>query len=396
MARVMIGWELGAGLGHATRLLSVARGLSAKGHRPFLVFRNLVEPWSTYHDAGFPIFQAPVWQPRAQEKNKPFHAAAISDIFSTQGFTDPDDLLPMVMAWQSLIDSIRPEIIVSDYSPTLCLAAWGVTPMVIVGDGFTTPPEDTPAFPALRPSAPVTATQESLLAVIHEVQRRRQRPAPSTMPKLFSAEARFICTIPELDPYRKQRHEPAAGPFSPVPPPLPSPMKPGFFAYLAADAPTFKSAVMGLAAVPFPGSFYIRRPPDSIVKMLTNKGHHVFPTPAPIIDLLRDVPLIAHHGGVGTTETALGVGRPQLLFPRHLEQKLTAAALHELGVGLAAPREAAEKLVVALVQKLVKEQPHGARAQKFAQTLQARGTVDNVARIVERCCEIIASRAKPA
>ncbi|MGH6932643.1 MAG: glycosyltransferase, partial [Dongiaceae bacterium] len=242
----------------------------------------------------------------------------------------------------------------------------------------------------------ITATQDSLLAVIREVQRRRQRPAPGTLPKLFSAAARFICTVPELDPYRKQRHEPAAGPFSPVPPPMPFPKKSGFFAYLAADAPTFKSAVMGLAAVPFPGSFYIRRPPDSIVKMLTGKGHHVYPTPAPIIDVLREVPLIAHHGGVGTTETALGIGRPQLLFPRHLEQKLTAAALTELGVGLAPPREADEKLVVALVQKLVKEQPHGARAQKFAHTLQARGSVDNVARIVERCCEIIGSRATAA
>jgi hypothetical protein len=231
---------------------------------------------------------------------------------------------------------------------------------------------------------------------MQEVQRRRQRPAPATMPKLFSAAARFICTIPELDPYRKQRHEPAAGPFSPVPPPLPPAEKPGFFAYLAADAPTFKSAVMGLAAVPFPGSFYIRRPPDSIVKMLTSKGHHVFATPAPIIDVLKEVPLIAHHGGVGTTETALGVGRPQLLFPRHLEQKLTAAALTELGVGLAAPREADEKLVVGLVQKLVKDRPYGERAQKFAHTLQGRGSVDNVARIVARCCEIIASRTKPA
>ena len=46
------------------------------------------------------------------------------------GYLDRLKLASMVRGWQGLIDLIKPDLIVAEYSPTLCLAAWGeITPL---------------------------------------------------------------------------------------------------------------------------------------------------------------------------------------------------------------------------------------------------------------------------
>ena len=45
--------------------------------------------------------------------------------------------------------------------------------------------------------------------------------------------------------------------------------------------------------------------------------------------------VIIHHAGVGTAEQTLGLGRPQLLAPRHFEQFANSDALGLLGVAVA-------------------------------------------------------------
>lgn len=120
MARILVGWELGAGLGHVTRLTAVARALSERGHRPFLVLRNLVDTWPVYSGERFPVFQAPIWQQLPMTSRKPFHAAGRSDIFAKQGFTDHDELQPMVHAWHRLIAFVRPAAPTNSVGVALC------------------------------------------------------------------------------------------------------------------------------------------------------------------------------------------------------------------------------------------------------------------------------------
>lgn len=389
MVKVLVGWELGAGLGHVRRLLAVSRGLAAYGHQPVFAIRNLVEPWPALRDAPFPLLQAPQWQPRPDQTGKHFRAAAISDIFAMQGFDSPDDLLPMVEGWQNLINLTRPGLIISDYSPTLCLAAYGVNPMVIVGDGFTMPPDDLPTFPILRPQFRETMPQKRMLTVIAEVQRRRKRPSPDTLPGLFAAEARYVCTLPELDPYRAERREKVLGPFETPPPPAPLPRKPGFFAYIASDFREIKKSAQGLADIRLPGEIYIRRAPAALKRSLRKRGHYVYDAPAPILDVLKNASAIIHHGGIGTTEMAVGVGRPQVLLPRHMEQELTARALEELGVGIKVSGNFSSGAIVDALNKVIDDPQFGERAGKFAETLRGRGPFDNVERIVQGCLRIV-------
>ena len=99
---------------------------------------------------------------------------------------------------------------------------------------------------------------------------------------------------------------------------------------------------------------------------------------------------MVHHGGIGTTEVALGIGRPQLLLPRHQEQSLTARSLEALGLAVSLSREFEPRTLARAVEQVLEEPAYGARAQAFAQELQARGPFDNVARIVEGSREILA------
>ena len=92
MAKILFGWELGTGHGHVARLLAVARGLAAAGHQPIFAVRNMVEPAALFDGCSFPVIQAPVWQGDTRVERASFSAAALSDIFYTQGFGDPDDL----------------------------------------------------------------------------------------------------------------------------------------------------------------------------------------------------------------------------------------------------------------------------------------------------------------
>ena len=154
-----MGWELGAGLGHVQPLLSVAKALAGRGHQPVFAVKNLLEAAPLLGAEPFTVLQAPQWPPRPQGA-KPFRASSYADILAIRGFADADELFPLVRAWQALIDLVRPDLIVCDHSPTLCLAAYRSVPVVMIGTGFTVPPAEHSEFPPLQPSVAPQMPQE--------------------------------------------------------------------------------------------------------------------------------------------------------------------------------------------------------------------------------------------
>jgi len=396
MARILIGWELGAGLGHVTRLRKIGRALAERGHHPIFAVRNLVESWSVLKDDGFTVIQAPMPNASPRSVKSPWRAAGLSDIFIMQGFDRPDDLYPVVMAWQHLFELYRPALAISDYSPMMCLAAYGSVPMVIVGDGFTVPPSHLPEIPKIRPDVEETAPQADVVAAMAAVQQRRGRPAPESFSQLFECESTWVCTFPELDPFKAHRLKPAVGPFDAPPPPLPLPNERRFFAYLGTDYKKFKLASQGIAEIDLPGEVYVRRASPKTVQVFKDKGIHVHDRPAPMAETLRNSSVIVHQGGIGTTEVSLATGRPQVVLTTHLEQNLNGSALERQGVGVRVTGDYEPKAIREAVQKVLDEPSYGERAQIVADVLRKRNYVDNVPRIADSCCRIISfGRAEP-
>jgi UDP:flavonoid glycosyltransferase YjiC (YdhE family) len=389
LATILLGWELGGGLGHVHQSLAVARALAAHGHRPVLALKNLVEPWPVLQGTPFPVLQAPFWHPRPVAAERNFLAASYADILAIRGFADADDLAALVQGWQALVDLVQPQLAIADHCPTLCLAVYKTLPVVMFGNGFTVPPVELATFPPLVPGAAPVVPQEQLLAVAQEVQRRRRRPVPATFPGIFAAAERCLTVFPELDPYQSVRRDSYLGPLEPQPKPVPPPSQPRFFAYLTAEAPYLEEVLVGLARTGVPGAAYVRGASPALKQRLRHAGLEVPDRPAALDELLPRVSAIVHHGGVGVAQQALAAGRPQLLLPQHLEHSLTAQKLAALGVGGYLSGTVAAEGVVRALRQLLAEPRYAERALACAQSLQARGPWTPLEHVVKRCLALL-------
>jgi hypothetical protein len=341
LAIVLLGWELGEGLGHVQRLVRVGRALAAEGHRPVFALANVAEPWPLFQQEPWPFLQAPYWNFRPWRGSQPFMASSLADVLAVRGWEKPATLEPLVQAWKNLADMVQPRLIVCDYSPTLCLAVWQEIPVIQVGSWFGMPPANGDQFPALVPGHPPVLPQDKLLHVVREVQGRRQKPIPPTLTAILRGE-RFPTFFPELDPYQAERAESVWDPMDMFSEPVgPAPAS-GFFAYLTADNASVEPFLTHMAMTGIPGTVYLRSASGELKERLRLLGLNVLDNPAPLGDMLARSAVVVHHGGSMANAVAFA-GRPQVLIPQHLEQTITARLLARLGVAvLLAPNTAPE------------------------------------------------------
>ncbi len=389
---VLFGWELGAGLGHVRRLLPLARALAAHGCRPVFAVKDVAEYASELRDAAFPVYKAPV-RPAAAAPS--FLAVSYADVLAVRGFAAVAELAPAVRDWQALLDEVRPALVVCDHSPTLCLSAYGALPTVFIGDGFTLPPADPPTFPLMLPGRTPLVPEAELLAVVREVQARRGRPAPETLPGLFGRADRFLTVLPGMDPYEGMRQELPLGPLGPLAPPTPPPARPAYFAYLSAEAVGLESLLAGLARSGYPGIVYVRGATAGLRGRLRKPGQEFVDAPLPPAAAVAGASVVVHHAGVGLAQHALSAGRPQLVFPGHLEQILNAQLLHRLGVGQYVLGQAAEDAAAGELQRLIRDRAAAQRAAARAAALRAKGPWDSLPRITEHCLVLMGQGMSP-
>ncbi len=391
MATVLLGWELGGGLGHVGALLDVAHSLAERGHEPVLALKDVVEPLPVLKGVPYRILQAPVW---TTEPPPGFLAASYADILAIRGYADADGLGALVAAWQGLIELTGAALVVCESAPTLALAALGGTPALTVDHGFHSPPDHGPTFPMLRAGVAPTVPPETLLEVVREVQRRRGRPMPETLPGLFAEADRFVRTFPETDPYHACRRAPAAGPLRRLPGPIAPPAEPAFFAYLAAEYPGVDLLFPHLAAAGYRGGVFLRNAPASLRAAVRSPGLEVFETPRPMPETLAKAAVVIHHGSLGMAESALAAGRPQLSLPRHMEQELTGRALQDLGVGLSLTGRLSLQDVEHALARLLGEPAFTERATALAYEVQARVPGECLTRITDCCIERLRRRER--
>jgi hypothetical protein len=384
MATILMGWELGEGLGHVHNLIDVGRALAVEGHQPIFVLCNVVEPWPLLQHDGFAVLQAPYWDRGVRSGDPPFVAASLADVLAVRGWRTPETLQPLVAAWQRLLEYMQPRLIVTDYAPTLCLAAYQSTPVVQMGSWFALPPVDAPAFPLLLPGQTPVVAQQALLEVVQQVQQRRRCAAPPTLTAILAGD-RFPMIVPELDPYQEQRREAVWDPLAPLPPPAAGLPQSGFFAYLTAENPQVEGVLTQLALTGRRGTVYLRSAPAELKERLRLQGLMVVDQPASLPEMLAQSAIIVHHGGSATACAALAAGRPQLLLPQHLEQATNAQALVRLGVAHFLTRSAAPEAAGRCLRQLLEDHRYGEAAVACARRIAQRRGRPALPAILE-CC----------
>lgn len=334
-ASILFAWELGDGLGHVSRLLRIAERLRERGLKCRFAVRQLELAGRAVQNAGFEVLQAPLARVEAiRAPDGGTQPVTVGDILGAVGFSGVERLAPLVAGWHSLIELAAPDLVVTDYAPVANLALYGgPIPWMPIGDGFTLPPFETERFEPFRKAEPAF-DEAALLRVAASVQHERGRSTPTRLPGLFEGTRRFVVTLPELDPWHRFRSTAAVGPIAPPPQPVDTVPVEAYFAYLSAGFAFTDRVLEGLSESGRAGSVFLRDSTPAQRQSWRERGLKVWDEPQDLRTMAERAAAIVHHGGVGTAEQALGLGRPQMLVPRHYEQFSNTDSLGRLGVAV--------------------------------------------------------------
>lgn len=334
---VLLGWELGSRLGHAHKLKILAGALRRQGWRASFAFR-FPEVAATLGIDPAGVIEAPRWPgpALALRSGADRRAATLTfgQILGTAGFHDRDQILARVGQWQEILRRTKPDLVISDYAPSLNLACRGHVPVVVVGSGFTVPPTGIPRYPRLHASADRPLFDELALAAnVNHALARLAIPMIDALPEVMRGEAAALCTFPVLDPYRGFRGDGYCGAIEESLVELRREPGNAIFVYLQGQAlenPGVEAALAGssLAAIVYaPGTS------GATLDRLRAVGCTILDSPASITGILPRLRAVVHHGGHGLACSALLAGRPQLVLSTHIENKLTGLAVEEVGLG---------------------------------------------------------------
>jgi UDP:flavonoid glycosyltransferase YjiC (YdhE family) len=338
VARVLFAWEFGGDLGHASRLVPIARELRARGHEPLFAFRDLtlLGPLAA---EGFAWFAAPRLRAPPQANPSPLSA---TDILLNLGFADPPGLAGALRAWHSLIELTQASLVVCDYAPTALMAArMSGVPRMTIGTGFSLPAVAEP-MPALRSWHPTDrATLERIDARFAESIAKafeklpRGGAAPRKARDVFDADAHLLCTFPELDPFGPRDGVEYLGAQGDAQSGIDvswGSNRPRVFAYLKPRDPRFGRIVEALRALG--GETHLAAPGlDRIqANTMSSATLTVHAEPLRLDTFLAGADLCVFHAGPGLAARALVAGVPMALLPMQLEQFLVGSRLVAAGV----------------------------------------------------------------
>jgi hypothetical protein len=307
--KVLFGWQLGGGQGHIQRLVALAQGLESYGVEPIFALKSYDLKMQRF---GWKTLLAPPLQFPVRSESYSY-----ADILETFGFGDADFLRSHLAAWKALLIELKPNLVIADHAPGLVLAARGIVPIVVVGDGFAVPPP-VDIFPILRfPTPPeVEHRQERVNNIVHQVME-----LDIPLGQALNGERHFIFSIPELDPYRYLRLKDCYVSIHIAP--------------LSNGLHDFNGSIWA-----YLGEDYTHR--NLVLQMFKPECEF-----KPLDQALARKSLAIHHAGLTTSIACLLTGIPQLALPRHLEQYLNALALSQLGVAVLITNPNREKLLIA-------------------------------------------------
>jgi UDP:flavonoid glycosyltransferase YjiC (YdhE family) len=223
--------------------------------------------------------------------------------------------------------------VVADYSPAAALATRTRLPLIIVGNGYTTPPPEMMEFPLLHRYHPPVWTESRVLATVNAAMRSMGLNALEYLPQIFAADARVIDTFEFFDPYALQRQAPVDGAAFERTPIAREQDADQLVVYLSRGIPIHRDTVSALA--PFGPKLMIYAPELDAADeaALEWRDATVTRDPFSLDQVLPRARLAIHLGGPGFAAHCLAAGVPQLVLARQGEHEFNGLALEHAGIG---------------------------------------------------------------
>ena len=346
MARILFTWELGGGMGHVAPYLPLIEGLRERGHEVGFALRNLQFAELSLGSRGIPFFQAPAMQGRfADNINEPY---TFAQILHNVGYADVDLITALARAWRELYRCFKPDLIVCDHSPTALLAARDFpVRKAVVGPGFFLPP-DTGLPPVLRKSAPAPAQEfllqeeQRIVGNINRVLGVLHATPIERIAQMYAADAQILLTLRELDHYLERQADTQVEYWGigrsgmGEAPQWPALEGKRIYAYLKPFK-TLPSLLERLVQLGQPTLIYAPEVEAGLKLRFASRAVQFCASPLDLERTAQECDLAITNATHATALTFLLAGKPQLMLPLYLEQRLVGDNVERLGAGLNAP-----------------------------------------------------------
>ncbi len=382
MARFLMAWEFGSGLGHAGRLAPMAQALIERGHQVDVVLKEVVHAQAMFKGVGtgtggdLRVFQAPLWTHRTFGLPNP--QATLAEIVLGAGYLQADSLGALVNGWRSLMQVTQADAVIADYAPTAVIAAHieGL-PSASVGIGFYVPPDVAP-IPPFRTWEPlqqgrVEHHDAQALSVVNAVVGAQGGQAIDKLARIFRGDKPLLCTWPELDHYGRgelpagQRyHGPSLSPTMGEAPVWPEGTGPQVFAYLRQGHPDHLALLQTLVNQGCRTLVYMPEVSSGQPAPLTSPRLRYSQGPVHLTQALAQSELLVCHAGAGTMTESLQAGVPVLMLPAQAEQFLISMRVQQTRAGINAAQHSRPPNFKAMIQALLNQPSHRQAAQALA------------------------------
>lgn len=343
--RILFGWEFGAGLGHINRIKPIARALREKGAEIFLALQE-TERADAFHDPqtgrlpdGYHLLPVPRWNMPSDPKARTIPTHSLADVLNLIGYGDEGSFASRLDAWSGLLQAVRPDLVIGDFSPTMNIAARGRVPCLTIGNGYTMPPGGRP-MPPIRPWQDRLEDfskrhEAGLLAVINKVLLLRGEKPLLYLSDAFHGNLSFPLTLSIVDPYASHRGDGAVPAFN-MPTditPLEKDSRPAdrVIFYMPHSHPFLKLTIDALKQSALHVLGYISGITSDAADKNSTARFRISPTPLPFKEVMPKARLVVHHGGLSTSVASTMAGTPQAILPWNLEHLVTARRIATLG-----------------------------------------------------------------
>jgi UDP-N-acetylglucosamine:LPS N-acetylglucosamine transferase len=396
MKRIMFANEFGGGLGHITQLATIAQKMQNRYEIIFCVRDNAKEKsvLSSFIEKKYNFFNAFHWTPSVDFDSTKDYTCTLGDSLHKFDFGNVKKLNSAVAHWSNIIETSKPDVIVGDFSPSLRLSCHKLVPMLVIGNGYTIPPEEHNLFPVREWERNVPAksrkTELDMLKSINQVSKANDKSKWKYISNLFSGDTTKMLTLDIFDPYKKHRKDKCYWPIN-VPKICPE-IEPSYrkgcdiFVYIPHSHYYFMSLLKILNNLNFKTLIFSQDLNIDYVRTLVQSHIGFFKKRADLSNIMPNSKLIIHHGGLGTCHAGLVSGANQLILPDNLERFINAKALVDVGVAKAASRKEIDLQVFDVkssIEELLSNKILSIRSFEIGKNFENLQYFDSISDIVE-------------
>ena len=339
---ILLAWELGGNWGHVSRDLPVLCRLQSGGHNVLYAVRDETISSSLSASVDIQCIAAPTG---AAISRMPRNLAGYAGILFADGFGDAAILRERITGWRHLFTEHQIDVVVSDYAPSVLLAARvAKIPSVAFGSGFEIPPDV-----ALLPSfcgggaQDESARRFSEGLIVYNVNRvmKQLGGAPlQQMAQIYQGTHCVLATFAELD-HITDRPSGAlyAGPVQELPGSMAASWrttnKPRVLVYLRGMGLLIDEVLRVLGGI---GAEVIAVLPDAGSIRYVHADVRMFRQQVCFDGLLDSADLVI-ASGAGSITLSLLAGVPVLLCSACSEHEMMASRVEEMGAGIAVRAE---------------------------------------------------------